>query len=65
MNPWIFLNNTMFGYLTGLTMGFFESSHYTDTNQPAYVTAWYVGAIAGLSTVASVLFYLINSGILK
>jgi len=60
MNPWVFFNNLLFGYVTGLTMGFIKSSHYTDTDQPAYVTAWHVGAIVGWTTVASTLLYLVN-----
>jgi hypothetical protein len=58
MNGWVFFNNLMFGYITGLTMGFLKSSHYTDTNQPAYITAWHVGNVAGWATVVFTLLYL-------
>jgi len=64
MNGWIFFNNLMFGSITGLSLGFFRSSQYTDKDQPAYVTAWHIGAIAGWTTTLSVFFYLINTGIL-
>lgn len=65
MNPWVFFNNFLFGYINGLTMGFVRSSIPIDTGQPAYITAGFVGNIMGWMTVLYILFYLINSGVLN
>ena len=65
MNGWVFFNNLMFGFLTGLTMGFVQSSHYTDTDQPAYITAWHAGNVAGWATIISIAVYLFQIGVFK
>jgi len=64
INPWVFFNNLLVGFVTGLTLGLVSTSHGIDTDHPAYTTAWNVGTSAGWIAVFSVLFYLINSGIL-
>jgi hypothetical protein len=65
MNGWEFFNNCLFGFIIGLTMGFVKSPNCTDTDQPAYVTAWHVGVVAGCATTISLMAYLFKTGALQ
>jgi len=60
MNGWVFFNNLLFGLIAGITMGFVRFSHNTDSDEPAYITAWMVGNVIGWVLVAAFFFRICN-----
>ena len=58
MNGWVFFNNLMFGGITGVTIGLIQST--PDTDQPAYITAWYTGNIIGWILAFAILIRIYN-----
>ena len=58
MNGWVFFNNLIFGFVTGLTIGLIQST--PDTDQPAYITAWHVGNIIGWILAFAILIRIYN-----
>jgi len=47
MNAWTFVNNFIFGFLHGVTFGWFPDE--PTRGHPAFTTAWIVGSISGVS----------------
>jgi hypothetical protein len=57
MSIWEFINNFLYGLITGGSLALLQ--HDMSGDHPSYATAWMLGAILGAVASVSVLVYLL------